>query len=206
MTVDAAAERGFLCDLLAAVEQSETLPSGVAPLRTVRFSGFRAGGGSIIAPASDPSALARLQMHATHRLAALIIAAALPAACATPEQPASPFAGTWATPERQQIAFRDNTVVINPPNQPPTPMSAQSCDGAFRFGYQHKSRDALLGLTPQQPDLRVKLQAMLVRADYPVAELTCGQGNSTYVMLGARELVVIHRDGDVAGLERLTRL
>lgn len=140
------------------------------------------------------------------RLAALALIAALPAACATPEAPANPFTGAWTTAERQQIAFRDNTVVINPPDVPPTAMSAQSCDGAFSFGYAHRGRDALLGLTPQQPDLRRKLEAMLVRPDYPVAELTCGEGKSTYVMLDGRDLVVIHRDRDIAGIERLTRL
>jgi hypothetical protein len=140
------------------------------------------------------------------RFAALALAAMLPAACVGPAAPSNPFAGAWMTAERQQIAFRDNTVVINPAGAPPTAMSAQSCDGAFRFGYAQMSRDALLGLTPQQPDLRVRLQAMLLRPAYPVAELTCGGGSSTYVMLDARDLVVIHRDHDIAGIERLTRL
>ena len=141
------------------------------------------------------------------RLAMLALIAAFPAACATPRAPpANPFAGAWTTAERQQIAFRDNTVVVNPPDAPPTAMSTQSCDGAFSFGYAHRGRDALLGLTPQQPDLRRKLEAMLVRPDYPVAELTCGKGRSTYVMLDDRDLVVIHRDRDIGGIERLSRL
>jgi hypothetical protein len=135
----------------------------------------------------------------------LLLAAALPAACATPE-PTNPFVGAWTTVERQQIAFRNDTLVIRPPNAGPTAMAADTCDGAFRFGYGHKSREALLGLAPRQPDLRNRLQRLLVRPDYPVAELTCGEGASTYVLLDDRDLVVIHRDQDIAGIENLTRL
>ena len=140
------------------------------------------------------------------RLIALGVAAGLLSACAVVEKPPNPFAGAWTTAERQQIAFQDNTVVINQANAPPTAMSAASCDGAFRFGYQHESREALLGLTPRQPDLRQKLVALLVRPDYPVAELSCGEGSSTYVLLDNRTLVAIHRDRDIAGVERLSRL
>ena len=139
------------------------------------------------------------------RLMVLALAASLPAACVSVE-PANPFAGAWVTAERQQIAFRDNTLVVNPPNAPPTAMAAESCAGAFRFGIGRKSREALLGLTPRQPDLRKRLAALLVVPDYPVAELACGEGDSTYVLLGERDLVVIHRDRDIAGIERLSRL
>ena len=128
------------------------------------------------------------------------------AACAEIAPPANPFAGDWTTAERQHIAFRDNTVVVQPANANATPMSAQSCDGAFRFGYTRKSREALLGLTPRQPDLKNRLTRLLVRADYPVAEMTCGDGASTYVLLDDRDLVVIHRDQDIAGIETMTRI
>ncbi|HVB15310.1 MAG TPA: hypothetical protein VNF04_02135 [Stellaceae bacterium] len=142
------------------------------------------------------------------RLMALGVAAGWLGACAViaPPPPPNPFAGTWTTAERQQIAFRDNTVVINQANAPPTAMSAASCDGAFRFAYHHESREALLGLAPRQPDLRQKLVALLVRPDYPVAELSCGEGSSTYVLLDDRTLIAIHRDRDIAGVERLSRL
>ena len=138
---------------------------------------------------------------------ALVVAAVLPAACAIPEPPpANPFAGAWATAERQQIAFRDTTIVVNPPDAAPTTMGAESCAGAFRFGYGRKSREALLGLTPRQPDLRTRLAALLVQPDYPVAELACGGGDSTYVLIGERDLVAVYRDGDIAALSRLSRL
>jgi hypothetical protein len=139
------------------------------------------------------------------RLIVLVVVAALPVACAAPPPPANPFAGAWTTAERQQIAFRNDTVVINPPNAAPTPMGLESCSGTFRFGYGHMSREALLGLTPRQPDVTNKLARLLVQPDYPVAELACGEGDSTYVLLGDRDLVVIHRDRDIAGLERLSR-
>ncbi len=140
------------------------------------------------------------------RLAAIALAAALPAACATPVAPANPFAGPWATAEHQQIAFRGDTVVLHPPDAAPTPMSAASCSGAFRFGYGRKSREALLGLTPRQPDLKRRLEGLLVQADYPVAEVSCGEGASTYVLLDDRDLLAIHRDQGIAGIETMTRL
>jgi hypothetical protein len=137
----------------------------------------------------------------------LALAAALSAACSGPQpaRPANPFAGAWTTAENRQIAFRDETVVIDPPDAPPTPLSAAACDGKFRFAYDRRSRDALLALTPQQPDLGRRLAAQLAAPEYRVAELTCGGGGTTYVMLGERELIAIHRDGDIAGLQRLSR-
>ena len=139
------------------------------------------------------------------RSAALAVLAAL-AGCAAPQPPANPFAGDWATADRQQIAFRNDTVLVHPPGAQPTAMAAGSCDGAFRFGYTRKSREALIGLAPHQPDLRGKLASLLVQSDYPVAELVCGEGASTYVLLDERDLVAIHRDRDIAGIERLSRL
>lgn len=135
-----------------------------------------------------------------------LAAAALPAACATPGPPPNPFVGGWATAEHQEIAFQGDTVVLHPPGEAPSPMSAQSCSGAFRFDYGRKSREALLGLTPSQPDLKRRLERLLVRADYPVAELTCGEGASTYVLLDDRDLLAIHRDAGIAGIETMTRL
>jgi len=138
---------------------------------------------------------------------ALLALALLPAACATPPSPPpNPFAGIWSTPERQQIAFRDDTIVVALPNEPPAAMAPDTCDGAFRFGYGRRSRDALIGLAPKQPDLRQRLGRLLGQSEYPVAEVSCGEGATTYVMLDDRDLVAIHRDRDVAGLERLSRL
>jgi len=139
------------------------------------------------------------------RAAVFAIAALLPAACATPEGPEGPFGGAWSTAERHQIVFRENTVVQQPAGGTPTALSAATCDGKYRFGYARRSRDALLALAPRQPDLRNRLAQMLPRPDYPVAELGCGEGGTTYVLLDDRNLVAIHRDADVAGVEQLSR-
>jgi hypothetical protein len=140
------------------------------------------------------------------RFALLAFVAALPIGCAGPQPPANPFAGVWTTPEKSQIAFRDDTVVVPGPDAQPTTMAADSCDGAFSFAYGRKSRDELVRLAPHQPDLTGKLVSLLVQPDYPVAELACGEGGSTYVLLDERDLVAIHRDRDIAGIERLSRL
>src|SRR5260370_1328640 len=139
------------------------------------------------------------------RLAALALVATLPAACVAPEGSTDPFAGAWTNGESPRIPFRDNPVVHHPATAPPTAMSSQTCAGQFRFGYGHKSREALLALTPQQPDLRDRLARLLVRPDYPVAELGCGEGDTTYVLLGDRDLVAIYRDAGIAGVEHVSR-
>jgi hypothetical protein len=136
---------------------------------------------------------------------AVLLAALLPAACAAPAPPANPFVGAWNTPERQQIAFRDDTVVMTPPGTPPTPLNAAVCDGRFRFAYERKSREALLAAAPQQPELRRRLAAQLPGPEYRVAELTCGDGGTTYVLLGEHDLLAIHHDRDIAAFERLSR-
>ena len=140
------------------------------------------------------------------RLAACVLAAILPAACATPPPPTNPFLGNLGNPERSQITFRDTTIVMNPPNEKPTPLGPEACAGRFRFDYSRKSRDALTGSIAGQPDLRARLGKMLVSADYQVAELSCDNGQNTYVLLGDRDLIAIYRDGDIANMERLQRL
>jgi len=140
------------------------------------------------------------------RLVVVALIAVLPAACVVPSPPPkNPFVGAWNTAERSQIAFRDDTVVINPPDEPPTPMNAQSCPKGFDFRYGRKSRDALLALAAQQPDVSRRLAGILVQPEYPVAELRCDQGDNTYVLLNDRDLVAIYRDKDIAAIEQLTR-
>jgi hypothetical protein len=139
------------------------------------------------------------------RFAMSVLLAAV-TACAVLEPPGNPFDGLWTTPEKNQIAFRDGTIVVPGENNQPMTMSAASCEGAFGFDYGRKNRDALIRLTPHQPDLTGKLSNLLAQADYPVAELTCGEGASTYVLLDERDLLVIHRDRDIAAIERMSRL
>jgi len=137
------------------------------------------------------------------RYIALILFASL-TACAAPESQ-SPFAGTWSGAERHQISFRDNTVVQQPAGAPATILGPDTCAGRFRFTYARRNRDALIALAPEQPDLRSRLNLLLVRPDYPVAELGCGEGGTTYVLVDDRNLIAIHRDADVAGIEQLSR-
>jgi hypothetical protein len=138
---------------------------------------------------------------------ASVAVAALPLACALPEPRVdNPFIGTWAVAEADgSITFRPDTVVQNTPNGPGVALDDATCRGVFRFAYAEKSRDALTGLVPRQPELRGRLLALLVAPDYRVAELTCDQGDQTYVLVDPRQLVAIYRDGDIAGVERLAR-
>ena len=114
------------------------------------------------------------------RLGVLAAAALLPAACAAPGTappvPANPFAGGWTTPERQQIAFRNDTVVIQPAGVPPTPMSAASCDGRFSFGYEHKSRADLLMLAPRRS---ARARPIPISRGSAAATPICGSSRST---------------------------
>lgn len=140
------------------------------------------------------------------RLLLLALLAALPAACVTaPPPPKNLFLGAWSTAEKSQIAFREDTVVINPPDAPPMPMSPQSCPQGFQFQYARKTRQLLLELTINQPDVTRKLGSLLTQPEYPVAELRCDQGDNTYVLLNDRDLVAIYRDKDIAGIEELSR-
>lgn len=144
------------------------------------------------------------------RPAILAVAASLPAACVSPSsepaRPANPFFGAWTSGERDQIAFRDNTVVQSPPGGPATALGPESCGGKFGFSYSRKSRDALLATVGRQLDLRQRLTGLLPQSEYPVAELRCEEGNSTYVLVNERDLVAIYQDGDIAALQHLSRL
>jgi hypothetical protein len=144
------------------------------------------------------------------RIAQLVMAslvASLPLACTglEPEAP-NPMLGEWMNSGHDKIGFRPTTLVLEPNGIAPTPMDAAACAGKFGFGYETKSRDALIALIARQSDLRGELSGMLVQPDYPVAELLCDHGYNTYVLLGDRSLVAIYRDGDIAGIERLSRL
>lgn len=142
-------------------------------------------------------------------LAASLFAAALPLACALPPAPQTqtlnPFLGTWTSPEEASITFRPDTVVQNPPQGPPQAFGKDTCEGVFRFRYTTESRAALTALAPRQPGLQERLSRLLPQPRYRVAELACGQGDQTYVLLGDHDLVAIYRDGEIGGIERLTR-
>ncbi len=137
------------------------------------------------------------------------VAALLPAACAglpSRSPPPNPFFGAWTTEDRDRIEFRQDTVVLLPAGEPPIPIGATECAGAFRFRYGRMTRASLTGLAPSQPDVQAKLSGILVQPIYPVAELGCDHGVSTYVLLDHADLVAIYRDEDIVGFDRLTRL
>lgn len=142
-------------------------------------------------------------------LAASLLAAALPLACALPPpaQPRAenPFLGTWASMADASITFRPDTVVQNPPQGPPQAFGADTCGGVFHFRYTAESRAALTALLPRQPGLQDRLSRLLTQPRYRVAELACDQGHETYVLVSEKDLVAIYRDGDIGGIERLAR-
>jgi hypothetical protein len=129
------------------------------------------------------------------------------AACAASQtsQVQNPFVGTWADPDNDTIAIRQDTVVQNRPDGQSAALDSSLCGGAFSFAYATWSRQALTGLLPRQPDLGKTLSDLLVAPTYPVAVLHCAHGDQTYVLLNDRQLVAIYRDGDIGAIERLAR-
>jgi hypothetical protein len=140
------------------------------------------------------------------RVVAVLILAAMPLACVTPEPAArNPFIGTWATADNDSVTIRQDTIVQTQPDGRSMALDQDTCRGVFRFGYDTQSRQALTDLIARQPDLRKKLSDLLVEPSYPVARLDCDRGDQTYVLLNDRQLVAIYRDGDIGAIDRLAR-
>ena len=144
------------------------------------------------------------------RVRRAIIAAAValtPAACIAPapQPPPNLFVGQWATADHDSITFRPDTVVQNQ-KEGPIVLGPATCAGTFHFDYGSKSREALVALVPDQPEVRQRLREMLAAPNYEVAELACDRGDQTYVLLGEHRLLAIYRDGTVAALERFSRI
>jgi hypothetical protein len=138
---------------------------------------------------------------------ATLIIAAIPLACtlSPPPQAENPFIGTWVTAENASITIRPDTIVQHQSDGQRTVLDQSACRGVFRFSYATKTRQALTGLVPRQPELRQQLSDLLVEPSYPTAELDCDRGDQTYVLLDGRQLVAIYRDGDIGAIERLAR-
>jgi hypothetical protein len=137
----------------------------------------------------------------------LILFALAPAACADFRFGFAPngFIGAWTTEDQGRVSFTEDTVVLTSPNGQPAPISAAECNGGFFFHYGRMTRESIAGIAAAQPDVDKKLSDMLVNPVYPVAELGCDRGTSTYVMLDDRDIVAIYRDRDVVGLDRMSR-
>jgi hypothetical protein len=141
------------------------------------------------------------------RISAVVIGGAIPLACAPTPPPSAQSAlqGDWIAEENASITIRPDTVVQHQPDGESTTLDKSTCGGVFRFAYDTRSREALTGLFPRQPDLRRKLSELLVEPSYPIAELDCDRGDQIYVLLNNRQLLAIYRDGDIGVIDRLAR-
>src|SRR5215472_10457050 len=104
------------------------------------------------------------QRRGAGRIAAALIGATMPLACAVPEPPSvsNRFLGTWATAENDSVTIRQDTIVQTQPDGHTTALDKETCRGVFRFVYNMESRQRLTDLVPRQPELRKKLSEMLV--------------------------------------------
>jgi hypothetical protein len=142
------------------------------------------------------------------RAAVLVLLTLTLAGCGIFEgsQSANPLIGTWTNTDNDHVTFKTDAVIITPKDGKPTPMGPGDCNGVFTIAYGRMETAPLQKLFPQPPDLEDKLKALLVQPEYPVAEVTCDRGGTTYLMLGERDVLAIYRDNGIGGLERLTRL
>jgi hypothetical protein len=140
-------------------------------------------------------------------IVAVALSAALPLGCVPSPAPpaANPFIGDWVTAENAGITIGQDTIVQHQPDGQSTILGNSTCGGVFRFAYGTKSREMLSDLVPRQPDLRQRLSQLLIEPSYPVVELNCDRGDQTYVLLDARNLLAIYRDGEIGAIERLAR-
>ncbi len=140
-------------------------------------------------------------------LAALVMAALLGACSLFPGwAPENPIIGTWSNADNDRVTFAADSVTVTPNNSKPTAMGPGDCNGVFKIAYGRMATAPFGALFPKQPDLEDKLKSLLVKPEYPVAEVTCDQGGTTYFMIGDGELLAIYRDAGVGGIEQLKRL
>jgi hypothetical protein len=142
------------------------------------------------------------------RLAATVVTAALLGACALFPgwAPDNPIIGTWANTDNDRVTFNADAVIVMPNNGKPTAMGLGDCNGVFKIAYGRMATAPFATLFPTQADLEDKLKGLLVKPEYPVADVTCDKGGTTYFMIGDRDLLAIYRDAGLGGLERLSRL
>ena len=119
--------------------------------------------------------------------------------------PANPLIGTWATADRNKVTFAAEAVIVTPDKGAPTTMSKAECNGVYTLAYGRMQTAPLKQLFPKQADLTGQLNRLLVKPEYPVAEVTCDRGGTTYLMLDDGQVLAIYRDGAVGGIERMTR-
>ena len=136
-----------------------------------------------------------------------LLGTVLAGACAFPgDRPPSPLIGNWSTQEHNQVTFRDDTVVITPDKGKPMTMGPGECNGLYKLQYGRMMTASLQQSFPSQPDLQSKLKQLLNQPEYPVADVTCDHGGTTYMMLDDRRMIAVYRDSGVGGVEAYSRL
>jgi hypothetical protein len=136
-----------------------------------------------------------------------VLAGLLPAACFFPPgEPASPLIGSWASADNNKVTFGPTSIVVTSDKGQATTMSGAECNGAYKLVYGRMETAPLERAFPSQADLQTKLKQLLVKPEYPVADVTCDQGGTTYLMLDDHQVLAVYRDAGVGGLEHLNRL
>ena len=135
-----------------------------------------------------------------------MLAALLPAACFFPGEPVSPLIGSWSSTDNNKVTFGPDSVLLTPDKGQPTTMGAADCNGTYKLVYGRMQTAPLEQAFPTQADLQTKLKQLLVKPEYPVADVTCDQGGTTYLLLDDRQVLAVYRDAGVGGLEHLSRL
>ena len=120
--------------------------------------------------------------------------------------PPSPLIGTWSTADHNQVTFRPDAVTVIPDKGNPTTLGKADCNGNYKLAYGRMQTAPLQQAFATQADLTAKLKQLLLQPDYPVADVTCDKGGTTYLMLDDRQMIAVYRDAGVGGLEHLTRL
>lgn len=120
--------------------------------------------------------------------------------------PPNPLIGSWATPDHNQVTFNPDSVVVTPDKSRPTTMGPADCNGAYKLQYGRMMTASLEQSFPSQPDLQSKLKQYLTGPEYPVADVTCDRGGTTYLMLDDRRMLAVYRDAGVGGVETYSRL
>jgi hypothetical protein len=122
------------------------------------------------------------------------------------QQSTSPLAGSWSDGDHNKVTFGADSVLVSPASGPATTMGPATCNGSYRLQYGRMNTAALEGSFATQPDLQRKLKQLLSNPEYPVADVTCDQGGTTYVMLDNNRMLAVYRDAGVGGTETLSRL
>jgi len=120
--------------------------------------------------------------------------------------PASPLLGSWADPDHNKVTFQPDAVVLTPDKGEATTMGPSACNGVYKLQYGRMMTPALQQSFASQPDLENKLKQFLTKPEYPVADVTCDQGGTTYLMLDDSQMLAVYRDAGVGGTETLSRL